>query len=172
MTAPAAKTIHHATLGGLSEHSLETLKFGLKMAEFYPEADKDFIIAGSLLHDLGKMRDYACTTVIEMTDEGKLLNHISIGYGMFREEVVKAGVKDAAWVTPLGHIILSHHGTKEMGSPVEPLTIEAMIVHLADLASGRLNQMSQILATSDPNNEGWSSYDRNLKASLFKSRKP
>jgi 3'-5' exoribonuclease len=172
MTAPAAKTIHHATLGGLPEHSLETLKFGLKMADAYPEADKDFVIAGSLLHDMGKLRDYACSTVIEMTDEGRLLNHIGIGYGMFVEEVVKASVKEAAWVTPLGHIILSHHGTREMGSPVEPATIEAMIVHLSDLASGRLNQMSQVLSTSDPNNAGWSAYDRFLKTSLFKGLKP
>ena len=171
MIAPAAKTIHHATLGGLPEHSLEALKFGLKMAEAYPEADKDLVIAGCLLHDMGKLRDYACTTVIEMTDEGKLLNHIGIGYGMFVEEIVKAGLKNAAWVTRLGHIILCHHGTREMGSPVEPATIEAMIVHLSDLASGRLNQMSQILATSDPNNEGWSAYDRILRTSLYKSRK-
>jgi len=168
LNATAAKRIHHACVGGLAEHGLETLKIGLKMTEFYPEIDKDFVIAGCLIHDVGKMIDYICSTVIDMTDEGKLLGHIPNSLSMLTEQAMKAGVSGEKWISHLAHIVLSHHGSREMGSPVEPATMEAMVVHVADLASGRLGQMSQILSGSGMDSENWTEKDFNLGRPLYK----
>lgn len=168
LRAPAAKVVHHAYLGGLAEHSLETLRIAFFLAGLRPEADRDIVVAGSLLHDVGKTKDYTLGTVIGMTTEGRLISHIANGFAMLQHRLVAAGLADRPWALHLGHIMLSHHGDLDPGSPVQPSTMEAAIVHHADLTSGRLDQFRRVLATTDPEATDWSAWNRFLGRALYK----
>jgi 3'-5' exoribonuclease len=160
-TAPAAKQIHHARLGGLLEHSLEVVTLGLVMARLYG-ANQAMVTAGALLHDVGKIYEYSWFPVLDLTDQGRLLGHITIGYQLLQE---RGKYLNGEKLLHLGHIILSHHGEIEYGSPVRPQTLEAMIVHEADLASGRLRAAADAL---DQGEELWTSWQKGLSRSLFR----
>ena len=133
--APAAVTNHHAYAHGLLEHTVTLSEAARVMAEHYrmvyPTLDVSITVAGALLHDLGKITSYSMSPVPEMTPQGVVLDHIAIGYAEFKK------LADEAKLSPdtamqIGHIILSHHGQREFGSPVVPLTLEALIVAAAD----------------------------------------
>jgi 3'-5' exoribonuclease len=133
--APAAVTNHHAYARGLIEHTVTVTESArataLQYKTVYPELDVSIVIAGALLHDIGKITSYAMTPVPEITLPGAALDHIAIGYAEFSKLADEANLpRDAA--IHLGHIILSHHGHKEFGSPVVPSTLEALIVASAD----------------------------------------
>ena len=133
--APAAVTNHHAYAHGLLEHTVTVTESARAMAlqykTVYPELDVSVVVAGALLHDLGKITSYAMTPAPEITLPGAALDHIAIGYAEFTRLAGEANLpRDAA--IHLGHIILSHHGHKEFGSPVVPSTLEALIVASAD----------------------------------------
>jgi 3'-5' exoribonuclease len=168
LRASAAKVVHHAYIGGLAEHSLETAKIALTLAGLRPEADRDIVIAGALLHDVGKMKDYRLGTRIEMTDDGRLMNHIALGFAMTRDRLSAKSLTDKNWAKHLSHILLSHHGELDPGSPVQPATMEAAIIHYADLASGRLDQFRRVLATTDPDDPSWTTWNKHLGRSLYK----
>jgi len=167
-TATAAKTIHHAYIGGLAEHSLETLKIALFLSELKKEVNRDIIIAGSLLHDIGKIKDYKLSTRIEITDDGKLFNHIILGFTMLNERLLVYEMNKRPWAKHLCHIILSHHGELDEHSPVLPSTMESAIIHYSDLISGRLDQFKRVLLTTDTNNSEWTENDRYLGRALYK----
>jgi 3'-5' exoribonuclease len=168
MTASAAVKVHHAYRGGLAEHCLETLSVGRHLAEMFPKADSDIVTAGCLLHDIGKIRDYSIGLTLEMTDEGRIMGHILNGFGMLKEQALKYGCDSAPWMKHLYHILVSHHADQDDNTPVQPMTIEAMIVHLSDLASGRLTQFGNVLEGQSALKENWTNYDRFLERSLFK----
>lgn len=142
--APAAKTHHHAYLGGLLEHTCSVVKIAKFLYEQHPEgADLDIILAGAILHDLGKIEAYSwegCS--IDMSSKGKLVDHIPLGIMMLQPFLQQNEIPQEMQESLL-HIIVSHHGYKEWGSPVEPATKEAMIVHLADLADGKLKKITE-----------------------------
>lgn len=160
-TAPAAKQIHHPRLGGLLEHSLEVVTLGLAMARLYG-ADQAMVTAGALLHDVGKIYEYTWLPVLDLSDHGRLMGHIALGYQLLQE---RGKDLNGEKLLHLGHIILSHHGEIEFGSPVRPQTLEAMIVHEADLASGRLRAAADAL---DQGEELWTSWQKGLSRSLFR----
>lgn len=137
--APAAVTNHHNYLGGLLKHTLMVTKTALFLAESQDQAiNKDLVIAGSVLHDVGKIQAYSWSgSAIKRSEDGIMIDHIPLGMMMLKPYVDKH--LDDVTGQHLLHIIVSHHGTKEWGSPVEPKTQEATIVHLADLADARLN---------------------------------
>lgn len=168
MSATAAKRIHHSCIGGLAEHTLEVVNIALDMAKHYPEINKDIIIAGCLVHDIGKIRDYAIDTTIEMSDDGKLMNHIPNGFAMLRDAAKEKNKLEEKYIKHLCHIILSHHGSSDMGSMVEPRTIEAMAIHLADLTSGQLNQYSKVLSAEIASGTDWTKKDYFLEKELYK----
>lgn len=140
--APAAKFHHHSYLGGLMEHSLTVTKRSLGMA-IEPHLNRDLIIAGGLLHDIGKIEEYSYVDSIEVAEIGNLAGHISLGYYMIRNALSRQPEFPADLATQLLHIILSHHGRNEWGSPVEPATAEALIVHQADLLDAQLLQLAR-----------------------------
>lgn len=146
--APAAERLHHAYTGGLLEHLTEMLGMMDKLKGFYPEANYDIITAGIVFHDLGKTRELAIDGFgISRTDAGKLIGHISLGLELFLtcipeefDEIIELKIK---------HIILSHHGMLEYGSPVVPKTMEAIIVHEIDDLSSKVRQVKRIMDESE-----------------------
>ncbi|MDR3280624.1 MAG: HD domain-containing protein [Synergistaceae bacterium] len=133
--SPAAVMNHHAYAHGLLEHSIAVTETARAVAShyknFYPSIDVSIVIAGALLHDIGKVASYAMSPVPEITLQGAVLDHIAIGYAEFVRLAAEAELPPRI-VTHIGHILLSHHGQKEFGSPVLPATLEALIVASAD----------------------------------------
>lgn len=134
---PAAVTVHHAYLGGLLFHSLSICSMALKVQEQYTYLSKDYLIAGSLLHDIGKTKELSSSKTPNYTTEGNLLGHISLGAMMVYEQGVKMGV-DKEKLDVLVHMILAHHGEYEFGSPKLPMTAEAYVLHTLDDLDAKL----------------------------------
>jgi len=158
-TTPAGMRIHHAYIGGLLEHSLNVAKIIDKVCVIYDKLDRDLLIAGALLHDIGKVKEYTINQKgIEITTEGELIGHIIMGVE-YLDRKVKGIPYDK--LIKLKHLIASHHGEFEWGSPVVPKTPEALVLHFIENMDSKLNRVFQIM---DKENDGkeWSEYDTNL----------
>jgi 3'-5' exoribonuclease len=164
--ATAAVQYHHAYKGGLLEHSLNVAKICDKLAEIYENLNRDLLITGAILHDIGKVKEYEVDIVIKITDEGRLLGHITIGYGMVLEKIkgIEAFPEDLK--ERLLHIILSHHGQKEFGSPKRPKILEAFIVYHVDHLDADVGGFNIILEESGGKTD-WSEYARNFERSIM-----
>jgi 3'-5' exoribonuclease len=145
---PASLSGHHAELGGLLKHTCEVAAIGRRIAEVCG-ADVDLVLAGILLHDIGKVESYRWEGCFEMTTAGSLLGHIVLGALMLdRRLEQEAGFPCSATErTILHHLILSHHGKLEFGAPVYPMTLEAEVIHYADNASAKTRAMADALTT-------------------------
>ena len=134
-TWPAAVSVHHAYVGGLLEHSLSVARAALALVRSYAAsgvpADADIVAAGALLHDLGKLESYRLSPTPQVTLPGNVVDHIVLGYHRFMSLAEEEGF-DRERALAIGHILVSHHGSREFGSPVLPATSEAMIVSAAD----------------------------------------
>ena len=132
---PAAVSVHHAYVGGLLEHSLSVTRSAAVLARSYAASgmpvDPDIVVAGALLHDLGKLESYRLSPTPQMTLPGNVVDHIVLGYHRFMSLVEEEDF-DRERALAIGHILVSHHGSREFGSPVLPATSEAMIVSAAD----------------------------------------
>jgi 3'-5' exoribonuclease len=166
LLAPGAKRVHHAYLGGLAEHSLEVFQLSSTMAKLFPAVNEQLVLAGALIHDVGKMQEYQYKYTIDLTDQGKLLGHIVLGYQMLQREIACHGDFPEEYAEHLGHMILSHHGEMQYGSPVEPQTIEAAVLHQADLASSQIKQYAQTIE-SGAETERWL-YNKTLGRNLYR----
>lgn len=142
---PAALMVHHAYRSGFLEHILSVARTALTLGVAYG-ANQDLLIAGALLHDIGKLEELEYDRSITYTREGNLVGHVTLGTMMVRDTI--AAIPDFPDVlrTQIEHLIVSHHGHKEFGAPVEPMTIEAMILSAADDLDARINQVRQALA--------------------------
>ena len=165
----AAVQYHHAYIGGLLEHTLSMVKICDYLAGCYKNVDRDLLIAGAILHDAGKVVEYVSEkkgALIKITDEGRLLGHITIGYGMILRKIdeMKHFPKDLK--DRLLHIILSHHGHKEFGSPKRPKTLEAFIVYHVDHLDADVGGFNFILEESGGFSD-WYEYLRNFERSIF-----
>ncbi|HEX6307848.1 MAG TPA: HD domain-containing protein [Longimicrobiales bacterium] len=158
--APAAKQNHHAYLGGLLEHTLSIVRVCDLLANHYgPAIDRDLLIAGALLHDIGKVREIGARAGFPYTDEGKLLGHILIGLEMVSDAAAAVPALHPSRLMLLQHLIASHQGRYEWQSPREPRTLEALILHYADDLDAKLNQASSLIQAVPA---GWTAYDRSL----------
>jgi 3'-5' exoribonuclease len=172
-TAPAAKYYHQAYRHGLLEHCLSVAQGVSALAATFPGIDRDIAVAGALLHDIGKVETYASRNgAIELTDLGKLLGEIPLGYYRVRRTIEKIEGFPRSDAAALLHIILSHHGKLEHGSPVVPCTREATLVHFIDNLGGNLGSFDRIeKALAD--GASWSDFDRGLStAAYFGGREP
>lgn len=142
---PAASKIHHSFMGGLATHTLGMLKVGLALSEIYPDIDKDYLVAGILLHDLGKIEELSSPIVTEYTTEGKLLGHISICSAVLYEVGKELKLEDSQELLILRHMVLAHHGQLEYGSPIRPMTLEAELLYLIDNIDSRINTILKAL---------------------------
>jgi 3'-5' exoribonuclease len=158
--APAAKRNHHAYVGGLLEHTLSVTKLCHSMAEHYgPIIDRDLLVAGALLHDVGKIREIATQAGFPYTTPGKLLGHILLGIEMVHEAGRKLNVPEER-LRLLEHLIASHQGRYEWQSPREPHTLEALILHYADDTDAKLQQAIDLVRAGE--GEGWTDYSRSF----------
>jgi 3'-5' exoribonuclease len=169
--APAAKGIHHAVLGGLLEHTLSVVGLCRLLADYYPVLDRDLLLAGAVLHDLGKIRELAWERVFDYTDEGRLLGHITLGTLMVEERIRAIPDFPAGLAQRLLHCIVSHHGELEWGSPKRPKTLEALVLHHAENLDGKINGFLTFSRTApDPQRPGWTQYNRSLDRHLYFGR--
>ena len=137
--APAGMKMHHAYLGGLLHHTVDVAELALSMAQTIGHVDTDLVLAGALLHDIGKVKEISSNIGFPYTTEGKLLGHISLSVMIVREAAADLKMPDSS-LQQLEHFILSHHGDREKGSPMECVTREAFIVHYADEVNAIMNQ--------------------------------
>lgn len=138
---PAGMRLHHAYLGGLLQHSVDVAGIAVAVAEQVGNVDKDLVIAGALLHDIGKLREISSQIGFPYTNEGRLLGHITMSVLMVQEAAAKLRIPSSR-LEQLEHILLAHHGENEKGSPVACATREAFIVHYADEIDSIMNQFS------------------------------
>ena len=165
--APAAKTYHQAYRHGLLEHTLSVAQAVSAAANFFPGIDRDVAVTGALLHDIGKCVAYNDDPLaIDLTDAGRLQGEIPLGYYTVRRAIEDLPGFDPALAQCVLHIILSHHGSLEHGSPVVPATREAVLVHMIDNLGGRLGSFDR-LERQLPAGESWSGFDRALSGSAF-----
>ena len=139
LTAPAAKSVHHAYVGGLLEHMLSVAGLCLRMADHYPELDRQTLLAAALFHDIGKLEEMKVGLTTEYTDAGRLLGHIIQGLAMLEPFLAASGLEpDLA--LHFRHLIASHHGEPEFGAPKQPATAEAFALHHADNVDAKIAQ--------------------------------
>ena len=163
---PAARTVHHAYRGGFLEHVLKMTEAGRALGILY-DANLDLIVVGALLHDIGKLVELDYETTTSYTREGNLVGHVALG-AMMVDQACRGipGFPDALR-TEVTHLIVSHHGEKQFGAPVEPMTIEAVILAAVDDLDATLNQIRRALREDDGEGE-FTSYNARLGRSFWK----
>lgn len=166
--APAAKGIHHAYLGGLLEHSLSMAKLANMVATHYQGVDRSLLMAGALLHDIGKIEElYVENGLIEYTDQGRLKGHLVIGSEMVSQVAATIENFPDTLLTRLQHLILSHHGRQEYGSPTVPMTVEAFLLNYIDELDSKMNVLEQLRRKLSSKEMSWSDYQRSLERYLY-----
>jgi len=167
--SPSAMTHHHNYVGGNLEHTVGTVRLCVNICEMYPNIDKEILLTGAILHDVGKLKEYTGETTVDRTELGNFIGHIVIGDRWIQEKITELRKNgkpfDQTLENKLHHLILSHHGKHEWGSPVIPKTVEAQILHFADLMDSQVkNYIQNIENAHKATDDTWSSvYDSNLK---------
>ncbi len=169
-TAPAAKGMHHVHLGGLFEHSLAVAALVDAIMPLYPELNRDLLIAGALLHDVGKVREMTYLRSFDYSDEGKLIGHITIGVEMLHEKILAVGDFPEETAMLLKHMILSHHGQYEFGSPKRPKTVEATVLNYLDDMDSKINGIRTHMRRDAANQSRWTAYHRLYDRYFFKNQ--
>jgi 3'-5' exoribonuclease len=170
-TAPAAKTVHHAFLGGLLEHVLSVCQLCRVTASHYKNIDIDLLLAGAILHDVGKTTELTYERTFGYSTGGQLLGHIMIGMQMLNEKIAQVRDFPPKLRILLEHMILSHHGELEYGSPKVPVFPEALLLHHLDNLDSKMECMRATIA-KDRNVEGcWTAYNNALDRSVLKKMK-
>jgi 3'-5' exoribonuclease len=170
--APAAMTMHHAYIGGLLEHVVSLIGLASGVAAHYPELDGDLLLTGVVLHDIGKLDELRYTRGIDYSDEGRLLGHITIGTGLVRDKIKRIPGFPAPLATLVQHLILSHHGSYEFGSPALPQFPEAIALHFIDDLDSK---MGSVRATLGDGGEGpaatlWTERNPALRRVLIRAK--
>ncbi|WP_457572009.1 3'-5' exoribonuclease YhaM family protein [Desulfovulcanus sp.] len=171
VNAPGGKSIHHAYVGGLLEHTLSVCKICLAICDLYPELDREILVLAAALHDLGKAFEIGTGLSREYTDQGKLLGHIFLGLEILEPHLKKLRDVPPELILHLKHIIISHHGELEFGSPKRPKTHEAFVLHYADNLDAKMNTIDQALETQEEENDNtpyWSDYNRSLSRYVYR----
>ena len=166
--APAAKKMHHAYIGGLIEHTLSIVGMARRSAEHYPQLDGDMLVAGALLHDLAKIEEFDfARPPFGYTDRGRLIGHLVLGVELIRQAARQVESISVEQVDRLIHMVLSHHGQYEFGSPVLPMTAEAMLLNHLDDMDAKMNFLHELQAKAQQEGWQWSDYQRHLERFLY-----
>jgi len=157
--APAAKNFHHAYVGGLLEHTLSVCRMSKRVVTHYPQLDRELLITGAFLHDIGKIRELKANLQIEYTDEGRLLGHVVLGAAMVDEKLrgLKGFPQELA--ARLKHLIVSHHGQVEFGSPKRPKFLEAFALHMIDDLDAKIIGIDHFMK-KDKQEGAWTDFNR------------
>ncbi len=172
--APAAKTMHHVYLGGLLEHSLSVAVLADDISRRYPDLNRDLLVVGALLHDVGKVAELRYQRSFEYTDAGKLLGHIVIGVEMVEEKLRSMQDFPLELAIHLKHLLLSHHGQYEYGSPKRPKTMEAVILNFLDDLDSKINGVRTHIEREPDSESAWTQYHRLYDRYFYKgpSKRP
>ncbi|MBN1572338.1 MAG: HD domain-containing protein [Deltaproteobacteria bacterium] len=166
--APAAKKLHQAYLGGLLEHTLNLVKMAMAVSEHYPHVNRDLLVCGTILHDIGKMEELDYERSFDYSDSGRLLGHIFIGAEMVRERIKMIEGFPERLADLIIHMILSHHGEFVHGSPVLPAIPEAIILHHVDNMDAKVwGFMGEVERSSDIDGN-WTRYSNVYERFIYK----
>jgi len=165
--APASLYLHHNWVGGLIEHICSVLDLAEAICKNYPELDRDLLITGVLLHDVGKVREYSWQADIDRTDEGRLLGHLILGDEMIAERIKQIPNFPPELAMRIRHMLISHHGVGEWGSPRPPMTLEAAALHFLEFADAQLRKFATVLKERREPESPWTAYERTLGRRLF-----
>ncbi len=164
----AAKSMHHAFMGGLLQHTLSVAKLSDNMATLYPIINRDLLVTAAIFHDIGKVKEISAFPENDYTDEGNLLGHIVIGAMMIKERASEIEGMPDELTTKLVHCILAHHGKLEFGSPEKPKIIEAVALSFADDADAKLEAFSEAIAEDQSGNK-WMQYNKMFESPIRKT---
>ncbi|OHB69672.1 MAG: CMP-binding protein [Planctomycetes bacterium RBG_13_63_9] len=171
--APAAVKHHHAYHGGLLEHVVNLMEVVLRVSPCYPQIDRDLLLTGAFLHDVGKIDELSYDREMVYSDEGQLVGHLVMAVGMLDAKTAEAEQLSGEpipreTVLRLKHMLVSHHGSYEFGSPKLPMTLEAVALNLLDNLDAKVNSFGQLIR-DDPNVDSpWTHYHANISRKLFK----
>jgi len=172
-TAPAAIKMHHNYIGGLLEHTHNMLRVANAILPLYPDIQADMVLAGIFLHDIGKTEELSYDMAFSYTDSGQLIGHISKSLVMINQKADALRSKgtqiDQTVLDAIGHIILSHHGQYDFGSPKLPATAEAFMVYYIDDLDAKMNQVTTLIE-SDISDSNWTGWNNALQTRLYKKR--
>jgi len=167
--APAAKNFHHSYIGGLLEHTLSVCEMTRMALSHYPELDGDLLLAGAFLHDIGKVRELRWDRLIDYTDEGRLIGHLTLGVTMIDERLASVEDFPEEISVRLKHLILSHHGEYEFGSPKRPKFLEAFALHLIDDLDAKINGLGRFME-KDRKEGNWTDFNRLFERYFLKGK--
>jgi 3'-5' exoribonuclease len=168
LETPAAVTNHHAYLGGLLEHIVSLAESCLRTCDAYPSLDRDLMIAGAFLHDIGKVDELSVERGLDYTDRGRLHGHIVTGVLWVEERARRIDGFPPATLDHLKHLILAHHGELEWGSPVQPLTAEAIALHTLDNLDAKLWAFERAVSDARENGSSWTEWSKIFGRRMFK----
>jgi 3'-5' exoribonuclease len=168
--APAAMTMHHAFIGGLLEHVVSLIGLSRGVVAQYPELDADLLLSGIVLHDIGKIEELSYERGVQYTTPGRLLGHITIGAGMVRDKIKAIPGFPRELEILVEHLILSHHGSLEFGSPALPQTREAIALHFLDDMDSKMAAMRATLA-GESGDEEWTDRNPALRRAILRTDK-
>ncbi len=167
-SAPAAVRYHHAFLGGLLEHTLSVAKLGIQIAPLYPSINRDLLTCGIILHDIGKISELCYEKNFSYTDEGHLIGHLISGVLIVEEKAKQIDNFPKTLLDLLRHMILSHHGEYEWGSPKLPMTIEALTLHYLDNIDAKIHAFDKAISVDKDPGDNWTVYNKMFERKLFK----
>src|SRR5438270_5614704 len=171
--APAGVRNHHAYLGGLLEHVVTLLDAADRILPLYPDLDRDLLLVGIFLHDVGKVRELSYDRAFAYTDEGQLIGHLIIGVEMLNEKAAKVPDLTGEPFPPelllrLKHLILSHHGSYEFGSPKLPMTPEAIFLNCLDNLDAKVHSFTRDIREDRNQTSAWTQFNQSLQRRLYK----
>jgi 3'-5' exoribonuclease len=168
--AAAAKAVHHAYAGGLLEHTVSSMKLAHRVADHYPQVDRDLLVAGAFFHDLGKIRELQGERNVEYTDEGRLVGHLVMAAEWVHDKARRVGVSREL-EHHVVHMIVSHHGRVEYGSPKVPMTLEALLTHYIDELDSRVNSWLNLMGR-EGGTRRWTSSDNVYEQPIWRGALP
>ena len=166
--APAAKVMHHAYVGGLLEHTLGVTRLADSVSSLYPGLDRSLLMAGAILHDIGKLKEFSFDSFpFEYSDRGRLVGHMVLGIEMIQEKINGISGFPEELADRLKHLILSHHGRYEFGSPSLPMMQEAFALNFLDDLDAKINYLDRLAGQVKGEGYQWTEFQRNLERFLF-----
>jgi 3'-5' exoribonuclease len=173
--APAGVKNHHAYYGGLLEHVVTLLEVAHRLAECYPQLNRDLLLMGVLIHDMGKIEELSYDRAYAYTEQGELIGHLVLAVGMLDQKLQEAQKLSGEPMPQetalrLKHMIVSHHGEYEFGSPKLPMTPEALALSMIDNLDAKLHNFQQMLSDESNLDEVWTQYNPNLRRKLYRGR--
>lgn len=166
--APAAKAMHHAYLGGLLEHTLGVARLADSVSNLYPSLDRSLLMAGAMLHDIGKIKEFSFDShTFDYSDTGRLMGHMVLGVEMIQERLrtIKDFPEDLA--VRVKHLLLSHHGRHDFGAPTLPMLLEGFALNFIDDLDAKINTIEKVSEQATTDGYQWSDYQRSLERFLF-----